>query len=57
MEAHTVVRDLLTTRDEQAAIAAGRAPLGTLKRDAVMVDAVVSGMAFGFDNHARLRPW
>lgn len=42
VEAHTVVRDQLTSAAEQAAIAAGRASRGTLAPDAVAVDALVS---------------
>ncbi len=55
VEAHVVVRDLLTTEAEQAAIraaggaaaaAAGGGVSSTLKRDAVVVDAVVSTIGF-----------
>lgn len=46
MEAHTIVRDQLTTADEQAAIREGRQKQGSLKRDAVTVDAVVSTIGF-----------
>lgn len=42
VEAHTVVRDLLTSTHEQALIGEGKLPLGTLKREALAVDAVVS---------------
>lgn len=46
VEAHTVVRDQLTSATEQAAIAAGRVPRGTLAQDAVAVDALVSTIGF-----------
>jgi magnesium chelatase subunit H len=46
VEAHTVVRDLLTTRHEQELSAAGKLRDSMLKRDAVMVDAVVSTIGF-----------
>ncbi|GFH06894.1 DUF3479 domain-containing protein [Haematococcus lacustris] len=51
VEAHTVVRDLLTSRSEQQALArgitGGISP--TLSRDAVPVDAVVSTIGFPLD--------
>jgi len=48
VEAHTVVRDLLTTAHEQALIAKGQTAgiSPTLKRDAIKVDAVVSTIGF-----------
>lgn len=46
VEAHTVVRDQLTTRHEQEGIAAGRLARETLRRDAVVVDAIVSTIGF-----------
>ncbi|GBF96914.1 protoporphyrin IX magnesium chelatase [Raphidocelis subcapitata] len=46
VEAHTVVRDQLTSAAEQAAIAGGRASRGTLQPDAVAVDALVSTIGF-----------
>ncbi|KIY93146.1 magnesium chelatase subunit H [Monoraphidium neglectum] len=46
VEAHTVVRDQLTSAAEQAAISEGRLPRGTLQPDAVRVDALVSTIGF-----------
>ncbi|GFR42159.1 hypothetical protein Agub_g3011 [Astrephomene gubernaculifera] len=48
VEAHTVVRDLLTTQHEQSLLARGEtgAISPTLKRDAVRVDAIVSTIGF-----------
>jgi hypothetical protein len=40
------VRDLLTSETEQAALATGTAQRGTLKPDAVRVDAVISTIGF-----------
>lgn len=46
VEAHTVVRDQLTSAAQQAAIAAGRQSRGSLVADAVVVDAVVNTIGF-----------
>jgi magnesium chelatase subunit H len=46
VEAHTVVRDQLTSEHEQAGIAAGKIERGTLRRDAVKVDALLSTIGF-----------
>lgn len=47
VEAHTVVRDLLTTEHEQAQRAAGLVELDSLKeRECVAVDAIVSTVGF-----------
>lgn len=46
VEAHTVVRDQLTSDHEQAAIASGQLQRGTLRRDAVKVDTIVSTIGF-----------
>ncbi|KAI8464745.1 MAG: CobN/magnesium chelatase [Monoraphidium minutum] len=46
VEAHTVVRDQLTSAAEQGAIRAGTASRGTLAPDAVEVDALVSTIGF-----------
>jgi magnesium chelatase subunit H len=46
VEAHTVVRDQLTSDHEQAAIAAGEVARGSLRRDAVKVDALLSTIGF-----------
>lgn len=46
VEAHTIVRDQLTTEDEQKAIKQGRLKRGLLKRDAISVDAIVSTIGF-----------
>ncbi len=48
VEAHTVVRDLLTSSCEQRALSAGRTEgvSRTLARDAVRVDAVLSTIGF-----------
>lgn len=50
VEAHTVVRDMLTTDAEQALVASGAGAAAgvspTLRRDAVRVDAVVSTIGF-----------
>lgn len=40
------MRDSLTTADEQEGIRSGRLQRGTLKRDAIEVDAVVSTIGF-----------
>lgn len=45
VEAHTIVRDQLTSATEQAAISGG-APRGSLRVDAIAVDAVVSTIGF-----------
>ncbi|DBA83121.1 TPA: Magnesium chelatase [Trebouxia sp. C0005] len=46
IEAHTVVRDLLTSTSEQAAKGKSKGSNPTLKADAVPVDAVVSTIGF-----------
>ena len=46
VEAHTVVRDLLTTEHEQAKRAAGVVEIDSLRPDACVVDAVVSTVGF-----------
>lgn len=46
VEAHTVVRDLLTTEHEQARRAAGVEEIDSLLPDAAVVDAVVSTVGF-----------
>lgn len=46
VEAHTVVRDQFTSDHEQQELAAGRLERGTLRRDAVKVDALVSTIGF-----------
>ena len=46
VEAHTIVRDLLTTEHEQRRRAAGFAEVDSLKPDAAVVDAVVSTVGF-----------
>jgi magnesium chelatase subunit H len=46
VEAHTVVRDQLTSEHEQAGIAAGTIERGSLRRDAVKVDALLSTIGF-----------
>ncbi|EIE25813.1 hydrogenobyrinic acid a,c-diamide cobaltochelatase, partial [Coccomyxa subellipsoidea C-169] len=47
IEAHTVVRDLLTTDHEQQLKAQGKpGPASSLKKDAVRVDAIVSTIGF-----------
>lgn len=47
VEAHTVVRDQLSSRHEQALIRRGEAgSSSSLKRDAVVVDAVVNTIGF-----------
>ena len=40
------MRDLLTTAHEQALLRSGQATSPTLKRDAVLVDAVVNTIGF-----------
>ena len=46
VEAHTIVRDLLTTEHEQRRRAAGFAEVDSLEPDAAVVDAVVSTVGF-----------
>ncbi|KAL4458671.1 hypothetical protein ABPG75_013536 [Micractinium tetrahymenae] len=46
VEAHTVVRDQLTTTHEQALLRAGGQTSPTLTRSAVMVDAIVNTVGF-----------
>ena len=46
VEAHTVVRDLLTTEHEQARRSEGVVEIDSLKPDACVVDAVVSTVGF-----------
>ncbi|WIA16841.1 hypothetical protein OEZ85_013777 [Tetradesmus obliquus] len=46
VEAHTVVRDQLTSEFEQAGIASGQLERGSLRRDAVKVDALLSTIGF-----------
>eukprot|EP00879_Flechtneria_rotunda_P015094 GHRR01015774.1.p1 GENE.GHRR01015774.1~~GHRR01015774.1.p1 ORF type:complete len:899 (+),score=287.59 GHRR01015774.1:2958-5654(+) len=46
VEAHTVVRDQLTSEYEQSLIASGELPRGSLRKDAVKVDALVSTIGF-----------
>ena len=46
VEAHTIVRDLLTSDSEQAARAAGVLAIDSLRPDATRVDAVVSTVGF-----------
>lgn len=46
VEAHTIVRDSLTTDHEQKLLASGQVTSSTLKKDAVKVDAVVSTVGF-----------
>ncbi len=46
VEAHTVVRDLLTSDAEAAGIARGELSRGTPSRDAVRVDALVNTIGF-----------
>ena len=46
VEAHTVVRDLLTSEHEQARRAEGIEEIDSLKSDAAVVDAVVSTVGF-----------
>lgn len=46
IEAHTVVRDSLTTAHEQRERAVGNAVIGSLKPNAISVDAVVSTIGF-----------
>ena len=46
VEAHTIVRDQLTSQDEQAAIREGRLKQGSLRSDATSVDAMVSTIGF-----------
>lgn len=46
IEAHTVVRDLLTSAHERAERAAGRVLVPSLKANAIQVDAVVSTIGF-----------
>lgn len=46
VEAHQIVRDQLTSATEQAAIAAGSQQRGSLRRDAALVDAIVSTIGF-----------
>eukprot|EP00897_Mesotaenium_endlicherianum_P003366 jgi/Mesen1/3057/ME000018S02370 len=46
VEAHTVVRDLLTSRFEQEERRRGNAAISSLTRDAVHVDAIVSTIGF-----------
>lgn len=46
VEAHTIVRDQLTTQHERQLLAAGQTTSPTLRRDAVCVDAVVSTIGF-----------
>ncbi|KAL4859226.1 Acyl-coenzyme A oxidase [Chlorella vulgaris] len=46
VEAHTVVRDSLTTTNEQQLLRAGHQTSPTLSRDAVMVDAIVNTVGF-----------
>lgn len=40
------MRDLLTTEHEQQLLRSGQAPSSSLKRDAVLVDAVVNTIGF-----------
>jgi hypothetical protein len=46
VEAHTIVRDQITSATERAALRAGATPNPTLRSDAVEVDAVVSTLGF-----------
>ncbi|PSC71131.1 protoporphyrin IX magnesium chelatase [Micractinium conductrix] len=46
VEAHTVVRDMLTTTHEQQLLKAGGQTSPTLRRDAVLVDAIVNTVGF-----------
>lgn len=46
VEAHTVVRDQFTSEHEQQELRAGRLDRGTMRRDAVKVDALVSTIGF-----------
>jgi magnesium chelatase subunit H len=46
VEAHTIVRDQLTSQDEQAAIKEGRLEQGSLRSNATSVDAMVSTIGF-----------
>lgn len=46
VEAHTVVRDLLTTKHERALLGQGVISNPTLKRDAIEVDAVINTIGF-----------
>jgi magnesium chelatase subunit H len=46
VEAHTIVRDQLTSQDEQAAIKEGRLKRGSLQPDAAPIDAIVSTIGF-----------
>jgi hypothetical protein len=46
VEAHTIVRDQLTSQDEQSALKAGRLKQGSLRPDAAPVDAIVSTIGF-----------
>ena len=46
VEAHQIVRDQLTSAAEQAAIAADSQHRGSLRRDAAIVDAIVSTIGF-----------
>lgn len=46
VEAHTVVRDLLTTTHERALLASGQRTSPTLATDAALVDAVVNTIGF-----------
>ena len=46
IEAHTVVRDVLTSQTEQQRIASGKQKRDTLRGDAISVDAVVNTIGF-----------
>ena len=46
VEAHTIVRDSLTTRYEQEQRERGNVVIDSLKKDAVLVDSIVSTVGF-----------
>ncbi|GMH35161.1 hypothetical protein BSKO_03029 [Bryopsis sp. KO-2023] len=46
VEAHTIVRDQMTTEHEQKLVKAGKGDNPTLQKDAIMVDAIVNTIGF-----------